>query len=128
MDSKTTPWAGWGLISIGVIHNIFGLVIGWTPLTDGITAGLINVWDDPPARGFVYWFLAFGVLCWVAGAAVAQIERAGLAPSWLLIILLGLLGVSGVITSPASGFWLILIPWGLLITHRVERARSAKED
>ncbi len=123
MDSKTTPWAGWSLIGIGVIHNIFGLIIGWTPLADGLAAGPINVWDDPPARGFVYWFLAFGVLCWVAGAAVAQIERAGLAPAWPLIILLGLLGVIGVITSPASGFWLTLIPLGLLIARRVQRAR-----
>lgn len=127
MTPRTRPWAGWSLVAIGVVHDGVGLVAGWAPLVDGVAAGAVGVWDEPPARGFVYWFLAFGVMCLVAGAAVAQVERSHQVPSWPLVTLTVLLTVAGVVTSPASGFWLALVPSAVLVVRRVRGSRRTEE-
>ena len=43
MRSKTFPLVGWSLIIIGIIHNTFGLVVGWNVLGEAVNAGLIGV-------------------------------------------------------------------------------------
>lgn len=118
MNSKTCPCSGWCLIGIGVIHNLFGLIVGWEPLIDALRAGGIGVWDDPPLRGFIYWYLSYGFALWVLGAAVTQIEGAMIRPSLLLVTLLAFLAILGVITQPVSGLWLLFIPLVLLIRQR----------
>ena len=122
MYSKTFPWAGWSLIATGVIHNAVGLFIAWNILIDAFNAGGIGVWDNPPERGFAYWFLAFGFMCMIAGVALCQIERAHLRPARALIWALGIFGLVGVITMPASGLWLIFISVVLLARQRRRQA------
>ena len=43
MESKTFPLAGWSLIIIGIIHNLFGIIVGWRILLDATNAGLIEI-------------------------------------------------------------------------------------
>ena len=110
MKSKTFPLVGWSLVIIGIIHNLFGLVAGWQLLLDAADAGLIGVWDAPPARGRIFWFLVTGFALIAIGLLAAQLERSGVAIPWSFIVFFGLLTLTGVILMPASGFWLLLFP------------------
>ena len=95
MRSKTFPLVGWSLIVIGIIHNTFGLVVGWNVLGEAVNAGLIGVWDNSPVNALSFWFLVTG-----------------------FVLIFGLLTVAGVVLMPASGFWLLLFPVAVsLIRH-----------
>lgn len=119
MDSKTRPWTGWSLVAIGIVHNAFGLVVGWAHIADGVRGGFVGAWDSPPERGMLFWFLAFGFLCMICGATAAQVERAGTPLSWAFITGLALLTVCGIAAMPASGFWLALVPVGIALAKKL---------
>ena len=110
MKSKTFPLVGWSLVLIGIIHNLFGIVVGWRILLDAANAGLIGVWDDPPPQGLIFWFLVTGFALIAIGLLAAQLDRSGVAIPWSFIVFFGLLTLTGVVLMPASGFWLLLFP------------------
>lgn len=110
---------GWCLVAIGIVHTTFGLIVGWASIADGVRAGFVGAWDNPSERGMLFWFLAFGFLCMLTGAAAAQVERTGAPLSWPFIAGLALLTVAGVTAMPASGFWLALIPVGVALAKKL---------
>ena len=95
---------------IGIAHNLLGFFAGWRALLDAVDAGLIGVWDAPPTRGRIFWFLVTGFALIAIGLLAARLERSGVAIPWSFIVLLGLLTLTGVVLMPASGFWLLLFP------------------
>lgn len=119
MKSKTFPLVGWSLVLIGIIHNLFGIVVGWRILLDAANAGLIGVWDDPPPQGLIFWFLVTGFALIAIGLLAAQLERSGVAIPWSFIVLFGLLMLTGVVLMPASGFWLLLFPVAVCLIRRL---------
>ncbi|MDO4258699.1 MAG: DUF6463 family protein [Actinomycetaceae bacterium] len=123
MESKT-PWVGWSLIAIGILHNAVGVVMGWPILLEGLAAGGINVWEETPWRSFIYWFLICGFALMLMGGAVVPNERRGEVASWGWISGLGLLAIGGVVTMPISGFWTLLIPLGISVVRRVRAERE----
>ncbi len=98
------------IISIGVIHTVFGLVVFRDVWKELIFAGLFNSVGMDPMRGAVAWFFLFGIPVISYGYMIRWIELTnGKTPShvkWHLIFLFAL----GVILMPESGFWLLLIP------------------
>lgn len=117
MRSKTFPLVGWSLIIIGIIHNTFGLVVGWNVLGEAVIAGLIGVWDNPPVNG-LFWFLVTGFVLIALGLLAARLESAGVGIPVSFTVFFGLLTVAGVVLMPASGFWLLLFPVAVsLIRH-----------
>ena len=121
MESKTFPLAGWSLIIIGIIHNLFGIIAGWRILLDATNAGLIGVWDAPPTRGWIFWFLVTGFALIAIGLLATQLERSGVAIPWSFIVFFGLLTLTGVVLMPASGFWLLLFPVAVCLIRRLRR-------
>ena len=121
MKSKTFPLVGWSLVIIGIIHNLFGLVAGWQLLLDAADAGLIGVWDAPPTRGRIFWFLVTGFALIAIGLLATQLERSVVAIPWSFIVFFGLLTLTGVVLMPASGFWLLLFPVAVCLIRRLRR-------
>ena len=118
MRSKTSPLVGWSLIIIGIIHNTFGLVVGWNVLGEAVNAGLIGVWDNSPVNGLFFWFLVTGFVLIALGLLAARLESAGVGIPVSFTVFFGLLTVAGVVLMPASGFWLLLFPVAVsLIRH-----------
>ena len=110
MKSKKFPLVGWSLVLIGIIHNLFGVIAGWRLLVDATKAGLMGVWDTPPSRGLIFWFLVTGFALIAIGLLAAHLERSGVAIPWSFIVFFGLLTLTGVVLMPASGFLLLLFP------------------
>ena len=82
MKSKKFPLVGWSLVLIGIIHNLFGVIAGWRLLVDATKAGLMGVWDTPPSRGLIFWFLVTGFALIAIGLLAAHLERSGMGFPW----------------------------------------------
>ena len=83
--------------------------------------GLIGVWDAPPTRGWLFWFLVTGFALIAIGLLAARLERSGVAIPWSFIVFFGLLTLTGVVLMPASGFWLLLFPVAVCLIRRLRR-------
>ena len=106
---------------IGIIHNLFGVIAGWRLLVDATKAGLMGVWDTPPSRGLIFWFLVTRFALIAIGLLATRLERSGVAIPWSFIVLFGLLTLTGVVLMPASGFWLLLFPVAVCLLRRLHR-------
>lgn len=110
------------LIGTGILHNLFGVVMGWSVLTEIAQSGFINSIDNQVNRNALFWFLFSGFMMIVLGKLMQDcLESEWLLPKWLGVSLL-ILGLIGCMMMPRSGFWL-LIPQALLImsTHKKRR-------
>lgn len=104
-------WRGTALMVIAAIHTLVGLVEFQPVVVTLLDQGLFNTVGHDPLRGAVAWFLLFGVLLFVTGAAVREVEKRepGCRCPWVGISLLALVAL-GVTLMPASGFWLAIPP------------------
>jgi hypothetical protein len=111
-------WIGRWILGVGVVHNLVGIYFFLPTLRDIAAAGVWNSIDMDPMRNLAFWFLFSGFMIMLVGYVVDWIEKIaeGALPTPLGWSLLALL-LMGIVTMPASGFWL-LIPaiWGCL--HR----------
>ena len=121
MRSKTFPLVGWSLIVIGIIHNTFGLVVGWNVLGEAVNAGLIGVWENPPENGLFFWFLMTGFVLIALGLLAARLERTGVGIPVSFTVFFGLLTVAGVVLMPTSGIWLLLFPVAVSLIRHLRR-------
>jgi hypothetical protein len=105
------------LVSIGVVHTLFGITFGAGvagPLAgrnlfaEVVAGGVVGTIDSDPWRGLVFWFLFFGFMAMLLGQLMHRMERAGHELPRELGWLLGALTVVGIVLMPASGFWLVL--------------------
>lgn len=123
-------WIGRWIFGVGVVHNMVGIYFFLPVLREIVAAGVWNSIDMDPMRNLAFWFLFSGLMMMLAGYVVDWIEQTGegalppaLGPSLLALLLLG------IVTMPASGFWL-LIPaiWGCMRPRsRAAQARSVRQ-
>ena len=106
---------------------VVGLAIGLLgpePIPEGrrvfvevIQDGVIAAFEPDPWRMTMFWFLAFGFLLLALGALAHHLERQDLGlPRWFGWFLI-VLGVTGGLCIPVSGFWLV-VPQGWLVLRR----------
>ena len=108
MKPKTSPLVG-----------RLGIIIGWNSLLEGIQAGLIGTWEETAARAILFWFLTAGSALIAMGLLTAHIERTSGPLPWAFIIALAVIATTGVITMPASGFWLLLVTTAIATFRRI---------
>lgn len=105
--------AGAIMLGIGIVHNVFAIVVGGDHIMDIVAAGGFNaVQDHQPFRMAIFWFAWSGWLMMLLGALMRWVENQGIAlPGWFAIGLAAF-GVSGAFFIPASGFYTILpVAW-----------------
>ncbi len=119
-------YSGWYLITIGVIHNTVGLLLGQDILVEIISDGMVNTVQMEFDRNFLFWFLAIGFFWMVMGfhwQSLLRIYKRPL-PSFLGWGML-LFAIVGVLLSPLSGIWIFFpLAWMILQPHIKNRKRS----
>ena len=125
------------MVAIGVIHQLVGLMtgLGWmpgpggatsAPLVDLVRAGFVGQAEGDPLRMALVWFLLFGFMMILAGAALHRLERSEVPLGRDAALGFGSLCLLGVLLMPASGFWLGFIPTvQLWLRARGDGARRA---
>jgi len=104
-------WRGYWLMVVSAVHTAFAIAIFNEVLVSIVKRGVINTVGTDPMTGAVVWFVLFGVMLFICGLTISELEKSlpGALPrsiGWSLLILI-LLGVT---LMPASGFWLALPP------------------
>lgn len=115
------------LVATGVLHLLVGLFVFAGPLAaiagDGFGAIPPDLEGEVLDREAAFWFMLFGVMLLMLGGLTHWAQaRTGTLPLFLGWSLLAL-GVIGVVTMPASGFWLVL-PQAALMLAVARRGRS----
>jgi hypothetical protein len=114
------------ILGIAALHTLVGLMIGVgldpsvpfegsPPLTAMWNEGLVDSVGQNPWRVGLTWFLLWGFMLALVGLLAHQMERAGLALTRSFGAAFGALCVLGVALMPVSGFWLGLVPIGMIL-------------
>ncbi|MEJ2610958.1 MAG: DUF6463 family protein [Candidatus Thiodiazotropha sp.] len=111
-------WIGPWLIGVSVIHTVFAFALFGNVLLSIIQKGLFDSVGSDPMVGAVAWFVLFGILLFILGQALWELEHAmeGMLPrslGWSLLTLT----ILGVVLMPASGFWLAFPPAIAILTR-----------
>jgi hypothetical protein len=114
--------AGAVVIGIGILHTVVGLALGAAPLGDILRHGYVGAVDGHFDRMAIAWFLLFGFVLMLAGDAIRVVEQSMRAVPPRLAYGLGAIALVGAVAMPVSGFWLALVPVGMLLV----RARSVR--
>ena len=103
-------WIGRWIVGVGILHTLFGVIMGISTLWAISHEGIWNSIDGHPGRPEVYWFFVSGFLLALLGALVSWLEVRGLTPprsfAWGFLALL----IVMLVLMPASGTWLLLPP------------------
>lgn len=99
---------GLQLVAIGLLHNVVGLFLGFAPLREILSGGVIGAVEGSFERMAIFWFLWFGWMLMLLGFALRAREPEP-APR-LLVAGLTAVVLGGALAIPASGFWLGLVP------------------
>ena len=102
-------WKGRWLIVVSIIHTVVGMVLFPEVLLSIIRRGVFDTVGTDPMTGAVAWFFLFGIVLFISGLCIYELEKSlnGWVPKsigWSLLVLVLL----GVILMPVSGFWLAL--------------------
>jgi hypothetical protein len=117
-------WIGRWLVGVSIIHTLFAIAVFGKVLLSIGERGVFNTVGSDPMTGAVVWFVLFGMALFIAGLAIAALEKStgGDLPRSLGWSLLALC-VIGVVLMPASGFW-IAFPAPIAILLRKRSAPS----
>lgn len=103
-------WIGRWIVGVGILHTLFGVIMGVSTLWAISHEGVWNSIDGHPGRPEVFWFLTSGFLIILLGALVDWLEGRGLTPprffGWSFLALL----VVMIVLMPVSGVWLLVPP------------------
>lgn len=124
VSSRVT--VGHVILAIAALHTVVGLLIGLgldpnvpfegsPPLAAMWNEGLIDSVGQNPWRVGLTWFLLWGFVLGLVGLLAHQVERAGLVLTRSFGAAFGALCLLGITLMPASGFWLGIIPVGLIL-------------
>ncbi|MFZ6746769.1 DUF6463 family protein [Undibacterium sp. JH2W] len=117
MNTKSgQPWTGYWLIAVAGLHTIASGIFFGDVFIRMWQKGLFNSVGRDPMIGLAVWFLLFGPVLAMLGAAITRLEKSGNFDTsnkldWSIL----LLSVVGVILMPNSGFWLAFPPAFALI-------------
>lgn len=108
-------WKGYWIMITAIIHTIYALVYfkeDWTLLfQNGFINAITNV-----HLALAVWFFLFGLLLFMLGQLINQIEKQAKPVSMALSYNLALMTILGVLVMPVSGIWLMFPPViGLII-------------
>jgi hypothetical protein len=104
-------WIGRWLIGVSIIHTIFALIVFNESLLSIINRGVFNTVGTDPMTGAVVWFVLFGLMLFIFGYLVNELEKTSTnkLPKFIAWSLL-FMGLLGVVLMPDSGFWLVFPP------------------
>ncbi|QJB30906.1 hypothetical protein HF324_05830 [Chitinophaga oryzae] len=111
-------WIGKTVIGIALVHIVFGLVFFNDILWQLVREGLFNTIHEEFDRNAAFWFLYTGLVWVLLGIFIDDAEKKQLAVPRTISQGLLVLTVLAVILMPASGFWLLFIPVGGLLTRK----------
>lgn len=102
-------WKGRWLIVVSIIHTVVGIVLFPEVLLSIIRRRVFDTVGTDPMTGAVVWFFLFGIVLFISGLSIYELEKSlnGWVPKsigWSLLVLV----ILGVILMPVSGFWLAL--------------------
>ena len=111
------------LIATGILHNLVGVIMGWSVLIEIGASGFFNSINNEMDRNAIFWFLFAGFMMIIMGKLMQHyLEADWNLPMWLGISLLAL-SLVGCIMMPVSGFWLV-IPQAILIINARKKRRE----
>ncbi|MCB9592563.1 MAG: hypothetical protein H6719_07515 [Sandaracinaceae bacterium] len=114
---------GVGLMVIATLHELVGLVAGFSVTVDIARDGVVNALGEDWMRQALFWFHVSGAALFIVGEALRTLERAtGSVPRRFGYLTVAI-GLVGVVMLPASGFWLVLA-WGARMVLRGRRVRA----
>jgi hypothetical protein len=121
MRGSIGRWIGRWIIGVSIIHTIFAFAVFGKVIASMVNRGVFNTVGTDPMTAATAWFLLFGVLLFIYGLNVNEIEKSTAKPlpksiGWSLLAL----GLIGVILMPASGFWLIFPPSIVVLTQKAK--------
>ena len=102
-------WKGHWIIVIAMLHTAVAFVQFHEQYVEMIAAGLVNSIENLH-QGVAVWFILFGILIFVSGLLILSLEKAEQNIPMPAIYALLVLAISGVVTMPVSGFWLLFPP------------------
>jgi len=103
-----TRWVGRWIILVGVIHCVFGAVVFFDPLSGIVRDGIWNAVNEYAGRPLAFWFVLFGLMSILFGAAVDQIEKDQQEFSSFLRYGFSILTLLAIVAMPISGGWLMI--------------------
>jgi hypothetical protein len=126
--------AGAWVVVIGVVHTAVGLLLGLglvqdpsvpqangrAPVLEMLGGGVVNAVQPDLLRMVLFWFLFFGFVLLMLGSLMRWAERQGMVLPRSVGWQLAVLGLSGGLLIPESGFWLVL-PVAALVLYRAGR-------
>ena len=120
------PLAGPALLAICLIHLACTPLFYGTGLDaivdDGIVNGVETAGPTEADRASTFWYVVTGLLLAPFGLLVWEVERqVGRVPGSVGWLLLGFVTLT-VLLMPTSGFWLFLVPAGIVLV----RARASE--
>jgi hypothetical protein len=117
------------LMLVGVLHVAGGLVVGREHLARIFREGFFGEADsalgalpEEAGKELIFWFLLWGVFCFMLGQLVSYMEGRGLRPPAYFGWELAAVSLLCAALMPTGGFWLVLVPAWLLI----KEARSTE--
>lgn len=121
-------WVGRWLMGIAAIHTAFAVAVFGEVLASIVKRGVFNTVGADPTTAAVVWFVLFGVMLFVCGLAVAELEasspnRLPRSIGWGLLAM----AVVGITLMPASGFWLVFPPAIALLVKKSKAKLAAAE-
>ncbi|WP_194868270.1 DUF6463 family protein [Pseudoalteromonas sp. PPB1] len=126
---KPSYFMSYGLIAIGLLHNLVGLLMGWEVLTamhqDGWFASTIKQDMMLFDREAIVWFLVCGSLFILLGCVLKHMQKHDVPLPGLLCPALFTLGLIIVIIMPLSGGYLLIL---LALVPSITRLRYRKSS
>ena len=101
------PVVGPAFLAVMLLHIVFGLVGGWSSLTEAARDGWIDAFGSSD-RQQVLWFLFTGFAGIPGALSIWALERNCLPIPRMVGLSLTAMALLGVTMVPASGFWLVL--------------------
>lgn len=127
-----TPWVGGSILLIGLLHLGSSLALYGPALDSIVEAGGINTLDADPQvadlRAAGFWFVCSGLAMVLLGLLVGWTERRWSAVPGFLGPALLVMAAFGIVITPASGFWLFLVPAALAFWSSVRRSRHPSQS
>ncbi len=106
----TKSFVGKLLLAIGVLHSFAAFALFRHPLSEMVAEGLFNTTGNNSERGYAAWFFYGGIALILLGLLTTHLERENVRIPQLFGWGLFAWAVLGIVVTPASGFWLLLIP------------------